>query len=119
MRNPFADVSLYYYIIAHECKIVTESSQKPAGRMNKILPGNWKSGEDFEPLRFFDALTLRRNLLHAVHPGAKHFRNDHAAVRLLELLDDGGHQAAGGQAGAIERVHKLQLLGFVAAEAPL
>ena len=85
--------------------------------MNKILPGNWKSGEDFEPLRFFDALTLRGNLLHAVHPGAKHFRNDHAAVRLLELLDDGRHQAAGGQARAIERVHKLQLLGFVAAEA--
>ena len=55
--------------------------------------------------------------LHAAHPGTQHLGDDHGAVVLLELLDDGGDQAGGGKAGAVEGVEVLDLLGVGAAEA--
>ena len=43
---------------------------------------------------------------------AQRLRHDDAAIALLELLHNRGHQAAGGQAGTVERVHVLDLLGL-------
>ena len=55
------------------------------------------------PLRGIgDRSAFGGDLLHAVQIGTQLFRDNDAAVRLLELLDNGGHQAAGGQAGAVE-----------------
>ena len=93
-----------------------EDRQKHRGEMHKI-PAQ-KAERPPGPLRAGDGRSAPGgDLLHAVQIGAQLFGDDDAAVRLLELLDDGGHQAAGGKTGAVERVHELQFLRLVAAEA--
>src|ERR1700722_18513579 len=50
-------------------------------------------------------------LSRSAHVGRKHGRNDDTAILLLIILQDGDERASDGDAGPVQRVHRLRLAG--------